>query len=84
MRPWVADFTFQLARALRVVGVAIVVVAWASVLASEAQQSAEIRSLVQVGASVGAVLVAQWFTGLPPSAASGLRALAGGAESHQT
>ncbi len=68
MRAWVEDFNFHLARALRVVGLALAAVAWASVIGSEAQQSADVRAYAQVGAAVVAVLAAQWFTRLPPSA----------------
>ena len=68
MRVWIEDFTFQLARALRVVGIGLATVAWASVIGSEAQQSADTRAYAQVAAAIVAVLVAQWFTGLPPSA----------------
>jgi hypothetical protein len=68
MRVWVEDFNFHLARALRVVGVGLAAVAWASVIGSEAQQPADTRAYLQVAAAVVAVLVAQWFTRLPPSA----------------
>ena len=68
MRVWVEDFNFHLARALRVVGLALAAVAWASVIGSEAQQSADTRAHAQVVAAIVAVLVAQWFTRLPPSA----------------
>ncbi len=67
MRIWIEDLTFQLARALRVVGIGLAAVAWASVIGSEAQQSADTRAYAQVAAAIVAVLVAQWFTGLPPS-----------------
>ncbi len=68
MRVWVEDLTFHLARALRVVGIGLAAVAWASVIGSEAQQSADTRAFLQVAAAVVAVLVAGWFTGSPPSA----------------
>jgi hypothetical protein len=70
MRVWVEDLTFQLARALRVVGIGLAAVAWASVIGSEAQQTAtaDTRAYAQVAAAIVAVIVAQWFTGLPPSA----------------
>jgi hypothetical protein len=68
MRLWVEDFKFSLARALRVVGVAIGAVAWASVLGSKAQQSADVRALVIILAAIGSVVVLQlFFVGLPPS-----------------
>ena len=68
MRVWVEDFNFHLARALRVVGIALAAVAWASVIGSEAQQSADTRAYGLVVAAVVAEQVAQWFTRLPPSA----------------
>jgi len=68
MRIWVEDFTFHLARALRVVGIALAAVAWASVIGSEAQQPADTRAYAQVAAAILAVVIAHWFTGLPPSA----------------
>jgi hypothetical protein len=68
MRVWVEDLTFELARALRVVGIGLAAVAWTSVIGSEMQQSADTRAYAQVAAAIGAVLIAQWFTGLPPSA----------------
>jgi len=68
MRVWVEDLSFQLARALRVVGIGLAAVAWASVIGSEAQQAAETRAFAQVAAAIVAVLVTQWFAGLPPSA----------------
>ena|SRR5437870_4748944 len=68
MRVWLEDFNFHLARALRVVGIALAAVAWASVIGSEAQQNADSRAYAQVVAAIVAVVVAQWFTRLPPSA----------------
>ena|ERR1700687_569581 len=68
MRVWVEDLTFHLARALRVVGIGLAAVAWASVIGSEAQQPADTRAYVQVAAAILAVVIAQWFTSLPPSA----------------
>jgi hypothetical protein len=65
---WVEDFKFHLSRALRVVGIALTTVAWVSVLASEAQQSSDVRTLALVGSALLSVLVTHWFTGLPPSA----------------
>ena len=72
MRVWVEDFQFHLARALRVVGIGLAAVAWASVIGSEAQQTAtaDTRAYAQVVAAIVAVLIAQWFTGLPPSASA--------------
>jgi hypothetical protein len=68
MQVWVEDFKFDLARALRTVGVGLAAVAWASVLGSEFQQSAEVRAYAQVAAAIVAVCISQWFTRLPPSA----------------
>jgi hypothetical protein len=69
LRVWVDDLTFQLARAFRAVGIGLAAVAWASALGSEAQQNAEIRAYAQVAAAIVGVLLAQWFSRLPPSAA---------------
>ena len=68
MRIWVEDLKYDLATALRAVGVGLAAVAWASVLGSEAQQPADIRAYVQVGAAVVSVCIVQWLTVLPPSA----------------
>jgi hypothetical protein len=65
---WVEDFKYHLAMALRAVGVGIAAVAWASVLASQAQQTGNFRSYAQVGAATLAALIVQLFAGLPPSA----------------
>jgi hypothetical protein len=66
--PWVEDLKFDFARALRAVGVGLAAVAWASALGSEAQQSADARTALQVAAAIVGVGVSQWLTGLPPSA----------------
>jgi hypothetical protein len=68
MRLWVEDFKYQLAMALRVVGIGLVAVAWASVLGSEFQLGADARTMTQVGAAILAVLVGQLLAGQPPSA----------------
>ena len=68
MRLWVADFQYFLARALRSVGVGLVAAAWASVLASEAQQYADLRSYAIAASALVGVVLSQWFAGLPPSA----------------
>jgi hypothetical protein len=62
------DIKFHLSRALRVVGVGLAAVAWASVLGSEAQQNADIRAYAQVATAILAVCITQWFTAPPPSA----------------
>lgn len=67
MRLWVEDLKFHLARSLRVVGIAIAVVAWTSVLGSEAQWSSDLRILAIVGGAILAVVIGHLFTGLPPS-----------------
>ena len=68
MRLWVADFQYLLARALRSVGVGLVLAAWASVLASEAQQYSDLRGYAIAASAVVGVVVSQLFAGLPPSA----------------
>lgn len=68
MRIWVEDLKYDLAMALRAVGVGLAAVAWASVLGSEAQQSADVRAYAQVGAAALSVYVVHWLTALPPSA----------------
>src|SRR5207249_1226858 len=68
MRLWIDDINFHLARAIRALGIGLAAVAWVSVLISEAQQNVDVRSYgLVVGATLG-VVIAQWFTGLPPSA----------------
>ncbi len=67
MTIWVEDLKYHLAMAMRTVGIGLAAVAWASVLGSEAQQSADVRSYAQVGAAVLSVCIAQWLTALPPS-----------------
>lgn len=68
MRIWLEDLKYDLAMALRAVGIGLAAVAWASVLGSEAQQSADVRAYAQVGAAVLSVCIVQWLTALPPSA----------------
>jgi hypothetical protein len=70
MRIWLEDFKYHVAIALRAVGIGLGVVAWASVLGSEAQQSADVRAYAQVGAAVLGVCITQWLTALPPSASA--------------
>src|SRR5918911_4562626 len=65
---WVEDLKFHFGAALRAAGIGLAAVAWASVLGSEAQQNADIRSYAQVAAAVISVCIAQVLTGLPPSA----------------
>ena len=68
MRLWVDDLKYYLGRALRAVGVGLAAVAWASVLASEAQQYNDLRWYAMVAVGAIAVLVTHAFSGLPPSA----------------
>jgi hypothetical protein len=68
VRIWLEDLKYDLAMALRAVGIGLAAVAWASVLGSEAQQSADVRAYAQVGAAVLSVCIVQWLTALPPSA----------------
>ena len=63
-----ADLRFCVARCLRVVGIALTAVAWASVLGSEAQQTSDQRALLTVAAAVLSVVIGHLFTGRPPSA----------------
>ncbi len=65
---WAGDLAYYMARALRTVGVGLAAAAWASVLASEAQQYGDLRGYAIVVCAVVGVLVSQWFAGLPPSA----------------
>jgi hypothetical protein len=68
VRLWVADLAYYLARAMRSAGVGLAAVAWASALASQAQQFNDLRSYALVGSAIVGVLVSQWFAGVPPSA----------------
>jgi hypothetical protein len=68
VRLWVADLAYYLARALRSVGIGLAAVAWASALASQAQQFNDLRSYALVGSAIVGVLVSQWFAGRAPSA----------------
>lgn len=67
MRLWVADLAYYLARALRSVGVGLAAVAWASALASQAQQFNDLRSYALVACATVGVLVSQWVSGRAPS-----------------
>ena len=68
MRLRVEDLQFYFARSLRAVGIGLAAVAWASALSNQAQQTADVRTAVEVVAAIVAVAISQWFTGLPPSA----------------
>ena len=67
MRVWVEDFKYHLAMALRAVGIGIAAVAWASALASEAQQVSDTRAYAEVAAACVCLLIVHLFTHLPPS-----------------
>lgn len=67
MRVWVEDLKYQLAMAMRAVGIGVIVVAWASALASEAQQVTDTRAYAQVAAVVVSLIVVHALTNLPPS-----------------
>jgi hypothetical protein len=68
MRVWLEDLKFQLAVALRAAGIGLAAVAWASALASEAQQNSDVRSFALVASAIVSVAICQWLTELPPSA----------------
>lgn len=68
MRVWVEDLKYNVAMAMRAVGIGIVVVAWASALAAEAQQVSDLRVQIEAAASVLALLIVHVLTQLPPSA----------------
>ena len=61
------DLKYHVVMALRAVGLGVVIVAWASALASEAQQISDTRAYVEVGAAVVGLLVVHILTRLPPS-----------------
>ena len=67
MRIWVEDLKYHLIMALRAVGIALMAVAWASALASEAQQVSDTRAYLQVAAAVVSLVIAHVLTHLPPS-----------------
>ena|SRR5579859_5400880 len=67
MRVWVEDLKYDVVVAMRAVFIGIVVVAWASALASEAQQITDTRSYLEVAAAVVALVVVHLATRSPPS-----------------
>jgi hypothetical protein len=67
VRIWVEDLKYHLVMALRAVGLALIAVAWASALASEAQQFTDTRAYIQVAAAVVCLVIIQALTRLPPS-----------------
>ena len=67
MRLWLEDFKYHLAMAMRAVGVGLIAVAWASALASEAQQVNDTRAYAEVAAVCVSLLIVHLLTQLPPS-----------------
>ena len=67
MRVWVEDLKYDLIMALRAVGIGLIIVAWASALASEAQQVSDTRAYAEVGAAVIGLIAVHVLTHLPPS-----------------
>ena len=67
MRLWVEDLKYHLVVAMRAVGIALMVVTWASALSSEAQQVSDTRAYLQVAGAVASLIVAHVMTQLPPS-----------------
>lgn len=67
MRLWLEDFKYHLAMAMRAVGVGLIAVAWASALASEAQQVNDARAYAEVAAVCVSLLIVHLLTQLPPS-----------------
>ena len=65
LRTVVEDFKFHLTAAMRAVGIGLVLLAWVSVLGSEAQLNSDMLIYVEIGAALIGVTVAQWFTSLP-------------------
>jgi hypothetical protein len=65
---WSEDLMYYVARGMRAAGIALAAVAWVSVLASEVQQTGDLRSYALVGAATLGVVVSHWFGRLPPSA----------------
>jgi hypothetical protein len=67
MRVWAEDLKYHVVMALRAVGIGVIVVAWASALASEAQQVSDTRAYAEVAAAVVGLLIVHLLTRLPPS-----------------
>ena len=67
MRVWLEDFKYHLTMALRAVGLGLIAVAWASALASEAQQVNDTRAYVEVAVACLTLLIVHLLTRLPPS-----------------
>jgi len=67
VRLWLEDFKYHLAMAMRAVGVGLIAVAWASALASEAQQVNDTRAYAEVAAVCVSLLIVHLLTQLPPS-----------------
>jgi hypothetical protein len=67
VRVWVEDVKYHVVVALRAVGIGVIIVAWASALASEAQQVSDTRAYVEVAAAVIGLIAVHALTHLPPS-----------------
>jgi hypothetical protein len=67
VRVWVEDLKYHFVMALRAVGIGIIVVAWASALASEAQQVTDVRAYLEIASACVGLLAVQLLTQLPPS-----------------
>lgn len=65
MRATSDDFLLHLAAAARGVGVGLVLVAWASVLGSEARLNSDLLIYLEIGSAVVGIALSQWFTSLP-------------------
>ena len=65
MRAALEDFAAHLAASARGVGVGLVLVAWASVLGSQAHVSSEVLIYLEIGAAIVGIAIAQWFTSVP-------------------
>jgi hypothetical protein len=62
---WLDELTTHFAFAARSIGVALVLVAWVSVLGSQAQLNSDLLIYVEVGAAVVGIAITQGFTSLP-------------------
>jgi len=67
VRVWLEDFKYHLTMASRAVGLGLIAVAWASALASEAQQVNDTRAYAEVAAACVTLLIVHLLTRLPPS-----------------
>jgi hypothetical protein len=67
VRVWLEDLKHDVVMAMRAVFLGIVVVAWASALASEAQQITDTRAYLEVAAAIAALVLVHLMTRSPPS-----------------